>query len=137
MFFLAYVLACVHVSRQVDLDRAGPMETRVAVEREHLPARKVPNPTNSTWRLHADIPRTGPTGYDVVFRPGGTLESLNPRDTTPDNDWWWIDGSEIVVSMNDGFCDYRGVFVDMNTIEGEALNTRGERWSFVMKRVEL
>ncbi|MCB9741060.1 MAG: hypothetical protein H6741_17315 [Alphaproteobacteria bacterium] len=136
MLPLALLIACVHVEREVDLDRAGPLDARVSVERDELPARKLPELINTTWRLDTVVPGSGPVRYEVTLRPSGHLESYSARDSTPDDDDWWVDGKELVLSMNRGYVDYRGAFEDSETVVGEALNQRGERWGFTLRRVD-
>lgn len=128
--------ACFTLTRQEALDRAGPAETRLAVERTTLPDRHAPPVQGTVWRLEAELPDLGVVNYEVRFSPYGKLESMSPRDLTPDDDSWSQDGSEIVLRMNDGFAEYHGVFLDEERVEGEASNSLGAAWPWRLERVE-
>ncbi|MCB9765556.1 MAG: hypothetical protein H6739_37625 [Alphaproteobacteria bacterium] len=128
--------ACVHVTREVDLDRTGPAQHRLRVERNTLPDRDAPSLSGSLWMLEAELPKTGAVRYELLFLEGGALESRSPRDRTPDDDTWRQQGATVSFRMNDGFCVYEGVFVTPDRIEGEALNVREEAWAWTLTRVE-
>lgn len=128
--------ACFTLTREVALDRRGPGQRQLEVQRTTLPDRKAPPVEGTVWRLEAELPDLGSVGYEVRFSPYGKLESMSPRDLTPDDDSWSQDGKNVVMRMNDGFVEYHGVFLDETRIEGQASNELGAAWPWRLERVQ-
>jgi hypothetical protein len=73
--------------------------------------------------------------YQIEFLPGGRFHTMNPADTTPDNDQWAVQGGEVHWWYNDRYVEYVGRPQDGQTLAGDALNTVGKRWSWTARRV--
>lgn len=94
-----------------------------------------PQPLEGTvWTLAAQLPDVGAAAYAVRLDPEGRLVSFSPRDNTPDNDRWAVHDRSLVLEMNDGYVVYTAWFSSPELAQGEATNTRGERWAFTLTR---
>lgn len=86
------------------------------------------------WTLLYDAPEDGRREYDIIFLEGRRLQTFHPNDNTPENDTWKLVGSQLTMSMNNGFAIYIGDFIDSDTIAGTAKNSDDESWEWTAYR---
>ena len=89
------------------------------------------NLSSTTWRYRGGSENSN---YDISFLPGGVLKSTHPNDTSPDNDFWIQNGTEIEFSFNDGYVTYTGSFKSANKITGKATNKVNKTWKWKLTR---
>lgn len=88
----------------------------------------------TTWRLVANLPDLGTVTYDVSFHPDGRLESHSPRDITPDDDRWRVEGETLTLTMNDERIRIELERLPDGSYAGGAFNQRGERWGVTLSQ---
>ena len=107
---------------------------------EVVVTKEAPVPTSqdlvgSRWHMVYEGPISGHTEYDFTFRSAGKLDLHNPRDTTPDNDAWELNGTKITLMINDSYAVYEGQLSGRDFMSGTAKNKKAYTWDWEARRV--
>lgn len=86
------------------------------------------------WAIQAE----GPGGlyrFEVDLLAAGRLRSSDHPDAGPGHDEWFQDGALVRIFLSDRFVEYRTRVTNGTVLVGEAINVRGQRWSWRGDRV--
>ncbi|MDR1252834.1 MAG: hypothetical protein LBK62_11830 [Treponema sp.] len=87
----------------------------------------IPFPEGTIWKY---TDQSG-TRYQKFFAGGGLLVL---GDIVGNDNQWYQENSTLYFSINSGYAEYMGEFVDSQTIRGSAHDLMGETWNFEMTR---
>ncbi|MEZ4340729.1 MAG: hypothetical protein R3B82_29255 [Sandaracinaceae bacterium] len=85
--------------------------------------------TGTRWRVQAEGPG-GQYRFDLELLAGGRARANDHAGASPAVDEWFLDGSRLRVFLGDRFVEYRARVTNGTVLIGEAINVRGQRWSF-------
>ena len=86
------------------------------------------------WRVEADGPG-GAYRFELDLLAAGRVRSTDHDAATPAHDEWFQDGPLLRILLSDRFVEYRARITNGTILVGEAVNVRGQRWSWVANRV--
>lgn len=86
------------------------------------------------WRVEADGPG-GAYRFELDLLAAGRVRSTDHGAATPASDEWFQDGPLLRIFLSDRFVEYRARITNGTVLVGEAVNVRGQRWSWVANRV--
>lgn len=86
------------------------------------------------WRIEADGPG-GVYRFDIDLLAAGRMRSTDHGAAGPAHDEWFQDGSLFRFFLSDRFVEYRTRITNGTVLVGEAINVRGQRWSWRGDRV--
>ena len=87
--------------------------------------------SESTW----DYTDSDGDQYQITFHSNGKLESTNPNDNTPENDYWDQKRKIIEFNFNDGYVTYSGKLKTPHLIEGMTESADG-KWTWKMIKIK-
>ncbi len=85
--------------------------------------------TGTRWRVRADGPG-GRYEFDLDLLAAGRARASDHDGASPAIDEWFLDGGRLRVFLSDRFVEYRAPVTNGTVLVGEAVNLRGQRWSF-------
>lgn len=85
--------------------------------------------SGTRWRVQADGPG-GDYRFTVDLLAAGRVRASDHADATPARDEWFQDGPLLRVFLSDRFVEYRTNVTNGTVLIGEAINVRGQRWSW-------
>jgi hypothetical protein len=86
------------------------------------------------WRVEADGPG-GAYRFELDLLAAGRVRSTDHDAASPASDEWYQDGPLLRIFLSDRFVEYRARVTNGTVLVGEAVNVRGQRWSWVANRV--
>lgn len=87
--------------------------------------------TGSKWEITMGPTFKGTKNAIVTFNADGKFKNHNPKNTTPDNEYWKMNGNTITFGFNNWFSTYTGsISADGNQMSGKAVNKNGLEWSW-------
>ena len=87
------------------------------------------NPTGSHWHFDAQAPG-GAYSFDVELMAGGRVRANDVSGATPATDEWFVENDELRIFLQNRYVEYRTTLHNGTLLLGEAVNTRGDVWSF-------
>jgi hypothetical protein len=107
-------------------DGCGPHATRLGAE--------CWSAEGTRWEVLADGPG-GPYELELELLAAGRVRATDHATASPARDEWFQDGAVVRVLLADRFVEYRATVTNGTVLVGEAMNVRGERWSFRAQRL--
>ncbi len=89
---------------------------------------------DTVWTLDAELEDEDLQHYEVTLNADGSLGIHSGRDTSPENDFWSLEGGVLTLTMNDSYVAYTGRFLSPERVEGSATNVKAETWAFTLSR---
>lgn len=86
------------------------------------------------WRIDAEGPG-GQYRFEVELLAAGRVRSTDHDAASAAHDEWFQDGSLLRIFLSDRFVEYRTRVTNGTVLIGEAINVRGQRWSWRGDRV--
>jgi hypothetical protein len=86
------------------------------------------------WSVAADGPG-GAYEFELELLAGGRVRSNDHAASGPGNDEWFQSGPTLRVFLSDRFVEYRAEVTNGTVLVGDAINVRGQRWSWTAQRV--
>jgi hypothetical protein len=86
------------------------------------------------WEVLADAPE-GAYELELELLAAGRVRSTDSAAASPASDEWFQDGPLLRVLLADRFVEYRATVTNGTVLVGEAMNVRGQRWSFRAQRM--
>lgn len=86
------------------------------------------------WNVEAEGPG-GVYRFDVELLAAGRVRSSDHGAASPARDEWFQDGELLRVFLADRFVEYRAEISNGTVLIGEAMNVRGQQWSWRGDRV--
>ena len=86
------------------------------------------------WEVLADAPE-GAYELELELLAAGRVRSTDHAAASPASDEWFQDGPLLRVLLADRFVEYRATVTNGTVLVGEAMNVRGQRWSFRAQRM--
>lgn len=86
------------------------------------------------WQVTAEGPG-GTYRFELDLLAAGRVRSSDHGDASPASDEWFQDGSLLRVFLGDRFVEYRAEVTNGTVLVGEAINVRGQRWTFRADRM--
>ena len=109
-----------------DGDGCGPHATRLGAE--------CWSAEGTRWQVLADAPE-GAYELELELLAAGRVRATDAAAASPATDEWFQDGPLLRVLLADRFVEYRATVTNGTVLVGEAMNVRGERWSFRAQRL--
>ncbi|MCB9593372.1 MAG: hypothetical protein H6719_11630 [Sandaracinaceae bacterium] len=81
------------------------------------------------WRVDAEGPG-GAYHFTLALLAAGRVRADDHDGASPARDEWFQDGTLLRVFLGDRFVEYRTRVSNGTVLIGEAINVRGQRWSF-------
>lgn len=107
-------------------DGCGPSATRLGGE--------CWSAAGTRWEVTSD----GPSGehlFEIELLAAGRVRSTDHPTASPASDEWFQDGRLLRVFLSDRFVEFRATIENGTVLVGEAINVRGQRWSWHARRV--
>lgn len=92
------------------------------------------NPAGSRWHITAAAPG-GEHAFDVELLAAYRLRATDHPAADPATDEWYVDGNTLRLFLSNRFVEYRAPMTNGTVMVGEAINVRGETWSWRGDRV--
>lgn len=88
----------------------------------------------SRWAVFADGPG-GAYEFDLELLAAGRVRSTDHAAAGPGADEWFQAGPLLRVFLSDRFVEYRARVTNGTVLVGDAINVRGQRWSWTAQRI--
>lgn len=86
------------------------------------------------WEVLTDAPG-GAYRLELELLAAGRVRTTDHPTASPATDEWFQDGPLLRVLLADRFVEYRATMTNGTVLVGEAMNVRGQRWSFRARRL--
>lgn len=87
------------------------------------------DPTGSRWSVTAQAP-SGELTFSLELMAGGRVRATDHATAGPASDEWFVDEGTLRVFLGDRFVEYRAELTNATLLSGEAMNVRGDGWSW-------
>lgn len=94
------------------------------------------SPVGSHWHFAAEAPG-GAYSFDVELMAGGRVRATDVPNATPATDEWFVENDELRIFLQNRYVEYRATLHNGTLMVGEAVNVRGDVWSFRADRVHV
>ncbi len=94
------------------------------------------SPVGSHWHVAADAPG-GSYAFEIELMAGGRVRSTDVTGATPATDEWFVENDELRIFLQNRYVEYRATLHNGTLMIGEAVNVRGDVWSFRADRVHV
>lgn len=85
--------------------------------------------SGTRWRVQADGPG-GDYRFELSLLAAGRARAGDHSQASPARDEWFQQGSTLRIFLSDRFVEYRTTVTNGTVLIGEAINVRGQRWSW-------
>lgn len=92
------------------------------------------NPVGSHWHITAEAPG-GALAFDIELMAGGRVRSTDVPGATPATDEWFVENDELRIFLQNRYVEYRATLHNGTMMLGEAVNVRGDVWTFRADRL--
>lgn len=86
------------------------------------------------WQVAADGPG-GAYRFELELMAAGRVRATDDESAGPATDEWFQEGPLLRIFLSDRFVEYRALVTNGTVLLGEAVNVRGQRWSWRADRV--